>query len=209
MGLFSREPEQRSLQEPRLPDTYMPPDASSSMHPMMFPQDQASRELAEYVLQNADLITKLRNKLRGVEMVFKTNENTGELDKEFKPVSTRVMNEDGVSDVVSFVESHLHRNTIMTKIDDKNEAMRAMQEIHISLAKHLVKKHLDYSFKLEDLDLLVEEITNIIMFCVGRGMNRGEAQLLYKGRREIFTHSSDDYARHMLDKQNTGFLRGI
>lgn len=207
MGLFSREQDQ-SMREPVPPGTYMPPDNSGLMHPMMF-QDQQSRELAEYVLQNADLIIKLSCKLRGIRFEYVVNETTGETEKKEKQVSRPIMNAEGVSDMVSFVESHLHRNTIMTKIDDKNEAMRAMQEIHISMTKHLIKKHGDYDFKLEDLDILIEETTNIIMFCVGRGMNRGEAQLLYKGRKEIYSHSTDDYAQHMLSKQNQGFLRGL
>lgn len=177
------------------------------VHPMMTQNDVASKELAMLTIQNKDLLDDLDLFMSGMEIQSKFNKETGEEESKAVQVSPPCLNKWGRSSLINFTRMNIHRNTILSSARDENDIKMQLEETHITLTKEIIKNSVQYEVSLSKVESIVLTIMSTIRAAMNRGFNRGEGELLYGGRKEIYQHHSDDYSKHLLARSKGSFLQ--
>lgn len=189
--------------------TYAP--SHQPVHPMLTQNEVANKELAMLTIQNQDLLDSLELFMSGMELRNVFNNKTGENETKAVKVSAPVVNKAGRSSIINFVRMHIHRNTILSSAREENEIKMLLTETHITITKEILNNSAKelYDVDLKKVEALAWAIMNAIRSAMNRGYNRGEGELLYGGRKEIYQHHSDDYSKHLLARTKGSFLQGM
>lgn len=204
MGLFSKKAEDTVQYEQVQPQIAPMSSAPANIYPDMMPggrpEDNQYREAAQFLISNEQLIDQLKAYFRGevIEEVY--DEKIGQVKKETKPVGEPLMNAIGIQRLIGYLEIMLARNSVMSNLSEDfiNNLMIEENEV---ISKHVIVNKQAYAIKDKDVEIIIDEIEDVMYFCLRRAHERGEATLILKGRRESIVRNIDEAARENVMRQ--------
>lgn len=127
----------------------------------------------------SDLLFQLEQDLRNV--IY--NENT----KEYDPLGDPLLNNEGVSSVLSIVRSRVNQITIMSNLEEKN--INALQELLAdNLAQDLMINRVKYNIKNPSARTKIMDNTCAYAFiCMRRAYNEGDRRFWKGSQQDIRT----------------------
>ena len=157
---------------------------------------QQNPEIVKYQLETSELLENMRMLL--LNEVFVQNTETGIVTRQTSKFGKRLMNEDGVQELLTIVRPHLDKNIILSNLTD-DEISTTLIELRSKIALLLQRKYKDWEIDKEKLPTVMTTIINPIWSTLKRAAN--ETTLNYLGK----TQQLHEIRRHD-DSDKSGFM---
>jgi len=159
--------------------------------PMPPREAQQNPEIVRYQLETSELIENLRMLL--LNEIFVQDKETGIISRQTSKYGTRLMNEDGVQEILTIIRPHLDKNIILSNLTD-DEISSTLIELRSKIALLLQNKYKVYEIEKAKLPTVMTTIINPIWSTLKRAAN--ETTLNYLGKtqqlHEIRRHDDSD-----------------
>lgn len=130
-----------------------------------FMAQQQSAELSKWELNPEDLIEKIKHTLAGEVFDPET--------KKWEEKGKRLMNDEGIRTIVTFLSAIIDKNTILSNYE-KERVFEMCLFLSNTITNKIYINYKNFGIELSDLDLIIEIVMTPIESAFRRAMEQGE-----------------------------------
>ena len=139
------------------------PSTQPTQNYSVAPIYSAAPEIIEQILDPAFVIERVRRNLKG--------QIQNPITKEWEQWGEPMMNENGLKEIVSLLDSYVNRNTLLSNLKEE-EIYEMMRNFEKRLIDWLKVKHVDFGLDTKNLNIIKTRIVDMVFLALKQAQNR-------------------------------------